>query len=554
MPQHNECYVLAIDLGTSGAKVALVTTTGRVVAHEKEHVDLILGEGGLAEQDPQQWWQAICRASRRLLQKQPVPVETIVAACAGSQWSCTIAVDANGTPLRRAHSWLDSRGHKQARQVVGGWIRVPGTPYSARKLMTWLRRTGGAPSIDGKDPVGQIHWIRTDEPKIYAATRWFLDAPEYLTLRLSGRAVATPDSIVTRWCTDNRDLSNVRYDPKLLALTGIERAKLPDLVPSASVVGPMTSAARSYLGLGGDHEISIVAGVGDTIAAAIGAGAVGDYQPYLYIGTSAWYSYHLPHKRADVIRSVFTLPSVVPERYWSIGIQETAGKAIEWLLDNIIFASDEFASEPRSEDALARLNAVGMASPPGSNGVIFAPWLNGERTPVDDNNVRGGWHNLSLTTTRADLVRSVIEGVVFNARWMIESVDRLAKKDRPPLSLPIRFIGGGASSDLFCQIAANVLGRSIAQVRDPVSANLRGAGLLGAIGIGHLKWSQVSNVVEIARTFSPEPSLRQLYDDRFKAFVRIYKGNKSVYRDLASVGKRITTHNESTRQVQLLDV
>ena len=83
MPQHNECYVLAIDLGTSGAKVALVTTTGRVVAHEKEHVDLILGEGGLAEQDPQQWWQAICRASRRLLQKQPVPVETIVAACAG---------------------------------------------------------------------------------------------------------------------------------------------------------------------------------------------------------------------------------------------------------------------------------------------------------------------------------------------------------------------------------------------------------------------------------------------------------------------------------------
>ncbi|MCX4160922.1 MULTISPECIES: FGGY-family carbohydrate kinase [Paraburkholderia] len=530
MPLRNESYVLAIDLGTSGAKVALVTTAGRVVAHEKEHVDLILGEGGLAEQDPHQWWQAICSASRRLLQRQAVPAEAIVAACAGSQWSCTVAIDANGMPLRHAHSWLDSRGHKQARRVVGGWVRVPGTPYGARKLMTWLRRTGGAPSIDGKDPIGHIHWIRAEEPEIYAATRWFLDAPEYLTLRLSGRATATPDSIVPRWCTDNRDLSKVQYDEKLLALSGIERTKLPDLVPAASVVGPVTPQARLDLGLTGEREIAVVAGVGDTIAAAIGAGAVGDYQPYLYVGTSAWYSYHLPDKRADVMRSVFTLPSVVPERYWAVAIQETAGKALEWLLDNIIFASDAFTSDGRSDDALVRLNGVGMTAPAGSNGVIFTPWLNGERTPIDDNTIRGGWHNLSLSTTRADLVRSVIEGVMFNCRWMIECADRLADSRHRPMSAPIRFIGGGATSSLLCQIAANISGRSIAQVRDPVSANLRGAGILGAIGTGHLKWSQVADSVEIAQIFSPESEFRQRYDDMFKTFVRIYEKNKPVYR------------------------
>nr|WP_255483702.1 FGGY-family carbohydrate kinase [Rhodanobacter sp. A1T4] len=533
VPSADPRHILAIDLGTSGAKVGLVTTTGHVVGFEKEPVDLILGDGGLAEQDPNAWWQAICRASCRLLARRLVPLDTITAACAGAQWGCTVAVDASGKPLRHAHSWLDQRGSRHARHIVGGWDRIPGTPYSARKLVTWLRRTGGAPSADGKDPVGHINWIRTEQPDIYAATRWFLDVPEYLTLCMSGRAVASYDTIVARWCTDNRDLTKIHYDKRLLSITGLDHAKLPEIVPSASIVGLMTSTAKVELGLPDTLDIAVIAGVGDTVAAGIGSGAVDEYHHHLYIGTSAWYSCHMRHKRADLSRTVFALPSAVPHQYWVAAIQESAGKTVEWLLDNVIFDSDEFATAERSDDALARLNAVGMSAPPGSNGVIFTPWLNGERTPIEDSTIRGGWHNLSLTSRRADLVRSVIEGVVFNCRWMAEAVEGLSKGLRPRGAMaPIRFIGGGAISPLWCQIVADIFDRPIAQVRDPVVANLRGAGILGAIGTGHLQWSEVAGAVEIAETFIPNPLLRQRYDDMFKAFTQIYKRNKPIHKCL----------------------
>jgi len=164
-------------------------------------------------------------------------------------------------------------------------------------------------------------------------------------------------------------------------------------------------------------------------------------------------------------------------------------------------------------------------TPAGSNGVIFTPWLYGERTPVEDSFVRGGFHNLSLSTTRDDLVRSVLEGVALNARWLLGAVERFTRRRLDP----IRFIGGGARSDVWCQIFADALGRTIEQVADPVHANVRGAAMLAAVALGELDFDQVADRVRVARTYAPGSPASGVYDELFGEFVGLYRRNRKAH-------------------------
>jgi xylulokinase len=509
-------YVIGVDLGTSGPKVALATTEGRILGHERERTPVRLLPGGGAEQDPEDWWRAIRGALRRLLARGLAPDREIAAICMSSQWGGTVPVDAAGRHLHNALLWMDGRGAPYSRRLAGGGLTVPGTGYNARRLRAWIARTGGAPTLTGKDPVGQTQFLRHARPDVYDKSAHLLDVPEYLTMRLTGRAVAAHDTIVLRWCTDNRTPGAVRYDERLIRMAGLDAAKLPELLPPASVVGPVLPGAAAELGLG--EHVRVVTGTGDTTAAAVGAGAVGDHQAHLYVGTSAWLSCHVPAKKTDVRTNVASLPSVVPGRYWVATIQDVAGKAIDWLTE-IVSDRDSDGSD------LDALNRLAASSPPGSNGVLFAPWLNGERTPVDDPTVRGGWFNVSLTTTRADLVRAVFEGVALNARWLNESVERFTGRPFPHLN----FIGGGATSPLWCQAMADVLNRPVRQVADPVLANARGAALIAAVAIGEITWDEIPERVAIAREFTPGPASRQAYDAAYAAFRAVYRRNRALY-------------------------
>ncbi len=253
------------------------------------------------------------------------------------------------------------------------------------------------PTRTGKDPVGQAAWLRHERPEVDAAAVWLLDVPEYLTMRLTGRAVAGWDTAVLRWCTDNRDPSAVVWDPALARRCGLDVRRLPELVRPASVVGTVLPAVAADFGL--PDGVRVVAGTGDTTAAAVGAGATEEYDAHLYVGTSAWLSCHVPFKRTDIVHNIASLPSVVPGTYWVATVQDVAGKAVDWLLDSVVYAQDGMLeAAPRPADALDRLNALAASAPPGCNGVVFTPWLNGERTPVDDPTVRGGWFNVSLST------------------------------------------------------------------------------------------------------------------------------------------------------------
>ena len=507
-------HVLAIDLGTSALKVALVSVAGQVVASEQEECQVTLLPGGGAEQDPWQWWDLIARASSRLMARGIVPAGSVVAVACTAQWSGTVPVDERGRPVRDAIIWMDSRGAPYVRLITGGAVNVQG--YGVLKLARWLRATAGIPARSGKDPIAHILWLKHQEPETYRRAHAFLEPKDWLNARLTGRLAASFDSIALHWVTDNRHPDRIRYDPALLRLAGIEQSRLPELLAATDILGPLSPGPADELGV--PAGIPVVVGTPDLQSAAIGSGATRDYQAHLYIGTSSWLTCHVPFKKTSLLHNMASLPAPIPRRYLVADEQETAGAALTFLRDRVLF-DDPPAAGYRELDLMA-----GRA-PPGSSGVIFTPWLYGERTPVEDRFVRGGFHNLSLSVSRDDLVRAVFEGVALNTRWLLGALERFTRHRMEP----IRFIGGGARSDVWCQILADVLGRTIEQVADPVNANARGAGLLAAIALGELTFDQVPDRVQVARSYQPDPAPKELYDQLFREFVGFYRRNRKAY-------------------------
>ena len=508
-------YVLTIDLGTSGPKVAVYSMAGEIVAHTKTETAVTLLPGGGAEQDPHEWWQAIKTAVCQVLAQEVVAVSDIVAIGCTSQWSGTVAVDEQGQPLMNAIIWMDARGAAYAKEITSGLIQVEG--YGLDKILPWVRLTGGIPTPSGKDSIAHILYIKNELPDIYAKTYKFLEPKDYLNLHLTGKFAATYDSITLHWLTDNRDLTAVTYDDRLLKLAGVERDKFPDLIRATDVVGSIKPEVAAELGL--ETAVQVIGGTPDVHSAAIGSGAVDDYAPHLYLGTSSWLICHVPFKKTDLFHNMASLPSAIPERYLLINEQESAGACLNYFIDQILYPDDNLTGASRPPDVYQRVNEAAATVPAGSEGLIFPPWLYGERTPVEDHAIRGGFFNQSLTTTRAHMIRAVFEGVAYNSKWLLGYVEKFIKRPLPE----IRAIGGGAQSDLWCQIMADVLDRTIHQMENPLQANTRGVALLAAVALGYLDVADIGGQVQIAKTYTPNPQNRQIYDDLFQTFLQLYK-------------------------------
>ena len=500
-------FILAIDLGTSGPKVALFSTQGELLGSEFEETRLLLMENGGAEQSPAEWWTAIDKAVKRLLSRGLAPNEDIVAVASTGQWSGTVAVDEAGNALGNAIIWMDARGAPYIRQIVGGGLEVQG--YSAGKLIKWIRLTGGIPGNAGKDPIAHILYLKHVHPEI--------------GLRLTGRFAASFNSIVVHWLTDNRKVSNVTYDDALIKLSTIARSKLPDLQPANSVLGPLHADAARAWGL--REDVQVIMGSPDIHSAAIGSGAVRDFESHLYIGTSSWLACHVPFKKTDLFHNIAALPSGIPGRYLLTDEQECAGVCLQFLRDNILFHKDELTSGETPKNAYQIFDQIAARTPAGSGRVIFLPWLYGERAPVDDHSVRGGFYNQSLETTREHMVRAVFEGVAFNLRWLLKYVEQFNGQRAEAINM----VGGGAKSDIWCQIHADVMDRPIRQMRDPIEVNVRGAALLASAALGYLRYNEIGSRVPVAKTFQPQPENRKLYDELFAEFVAIYENNRKIF-------------------------
>ena len=514
-------YILAIDLGTSGPKVGVFSAQCQVIGYEFEPTRVTLLPNGGAEQDPDDWWSAIARATRRLLGKVNIPIADIAALCCTTQWSGTVAVDQAGRHLMNAIIWMDSRGAKYVDALTGGGIAIEG--YNVGKLLTWVRLTGGIPTHSGKDSIAHILFVKNELPEIYQSTFKFLEPKDYLNLRLTGKFAASIDSIALHWLTDNRNISRVDYNAGLLKMAGIARDKLPDLKRAVDVLAPIKPEVAAELGL--SKDVQVVMGTPDVHSAAIGSGAVRDFQAHLYLGTSSWLACHVPYKKTDLFHNMASLPAALPNKYLLSNEQESAGAALTFLRDNLLYPDDELRQGTAPEDALQTLDRIAARVPAGSDKLIFLPWLNGERTPVDNSSLRGGFFNVSLKTTRAHIIRAVYEGVAYNSRWLLEAVEQFTKRRCDTINA----IGGGAKADVWCQIHADVLDRPIRRVKNPIQANMRGAAFLAALTLGYLKVDDIPSRVEIARTYPPNPDHRKIYDELFAEFVNLYKNNQKIF-------------------------
>lgn len=494
--------ILAVDLGTSAVKVGLVSARGELVAWEAREYPLRRVERGGFEQSPHDWWRAVVEAIQALT-RDSVVAKQVTAISVSSQWSGTVAVDERHQAIGDAIIWMDTRGAAHVRRVARGLISPGG--YGLTKLRRWIDRTGGLPSLSGKDTLAHILYLRAERPDVYRAAYKFLEPMDYVNLRLTGRAATSSATATLTWCTDNRDLGRVEYDESLLKIAGIEREKLPSVVAPAGVFAPILPGLARELGL--RDEVQVVSGTPDVHTSAIGSGAVKDREAHLSIGSSSWIAAHYPKKKTELAKSLAALPSAMPTRYLVICAQESAGLCVGWCRDQL-FSRDT---------SLAELDALAATAPAGCGGVLFTPWINGERMPLDDSRVRGGFAGISLDTTRAELARAVLEGVALNTRWVIDHVESFL--GRKIEALPA--VGGGAASRIWCQIFADVLGRPVKQVRDARLANVRGAGLIGAVAMGYCTFDQVAELVPIEETFEPERAVHEVYDERYAEFLRL---------------------------------
>lgn len=528
-------YVLAYDHGTSGVKAAICSVYGEVVDFVFEKTSLyLIGEGG-AEQDPNEWWEAVLKTSKRLIDRNKALIDDIVAISCSSQWSGTVSVDADGNHLMNAIIWMDSRGARHLRKTLNGLIKISG--YPLMDIFRFIYKNGGAPGLSGKDPISHILYLKYEQPEIYEKTYKFLECVDYLNLKFTGKFAASTASIGLHWMTNTRNINNIRYDKSLIKRLKTDKNKLPELKDPTEILGTVTPDVADEIGI--NRTVKVAMGAPDLHSAIIGSGAVNDYQGHVYIGTSSWVICHVPFKKTDISHNMASIPSAVPSKYFVVNEQESAGACLNFLRDNIFYAEDdEYFGNPH---VYKLFDEIVENVDVGSSRVIFTPWLYGERTPVEDHTVRGGFFNLSLNTKKEHMIRAVFEGVAYNSRWVLKYVEAFISRKIPFVPLinivkrkldPINIIGGGAQSNVWCQIYADVLNRTIRRVKDPIQANARGAAFIASVALGYITFDDIPNLIQYSTTFHPVPKNVKTYDRLFKEFLTIYKNNRKMYKRL----------------------
>jgi xylulokinase len=515
-------YILCIDHGTSGVKTAIVSTNGTVIDWAFKAVQLFLGEDGKSEQDPVEWWDAIVRTTHELIDKRHVPVEDIIGISNTSQFSGMVAIDRDGNHLMNAFNAMDGRGAYLMERFHQGLIKVSG--YNLPKVLDWIKITGGAPTLSGKDPIAHLLFVKDKFPDIYSKTYKFLEPQDYINVKLTGEIAASPASMQLFWITDTRDINNVHYASRLIKTLRVDPEKFPILKRSTDVLGPITKENAGILGL--ERQTKVVVGAPDLHTAGIGAGAISAFDGCLYVGTSDYIGCHVPYKKTDMFHNLASLPSALPGRYYIYNEQECAGACLSFLRDKVLYSKDELSREEPVPDVYKIFDKIVEGVKPGSKNMIFTPWLYGERAPVDNHSIRGGLYNMSLAMDRGDLIRSIFEGVAYNAKWLLHYVEKFIGRRMQAINV----IGGGAQSNVWCQILADVLDRTIRQVSNPIQSNARGAAFIAAMGLGYIKEEDIARYTTFSNVFQPNPGHRVVYDKLYNEFLKIYKIMAKLYK------------------------
>ncbi len=516
-------YIVAHDVGTGGNKAVLVDTEGTIHATAFAPYPVHYPRPDWAEQEPEDWWRAVAQTTRSVLEQAGVNPKDVLGVTHSTQLLGIVPMGADGRPLRRAIIWLDGRAPRQAQRIMRKFLgpRV-------------FAAVAGA-ELTGKDGLPKLLWLKENEPSVYKGMTCFLDVNGYLTYRATGE-------MVFEWSCASAfgfDLKKKDWLRGIIGYIGIDLEKFPPLVRSIDRVGGMTAEAARECGL--LEGTPVFGGCGDAQGAAVGSGAVGEGDGHIYLGTSGWVG--VVTRRTPTGRhGVVAIQAADPDKAFLFAEMETAGACLQWIADQ--FYREEQA-DPNIPNVYALMDEEVKTIPPGSEFLVFTPWMYGERAPVSDVFVRSTFFNLSADHTREHLLRAVYEGVAYNLRWMIEVVEQHFGFPLPVL----RVIGGGARGLPWMQIIADVTGRRVETVVNPQEAGAVGAALTAGIGLGlYPDFESLKGVVRVQHTFEPDPANAETYEILYRAYRRIYDALRDLYRDVNEVRFRRGAGSEGTEE------
>jgi len=484
-------FILAHDLGTTGDKATLFDDAGNLVASHLESYSVAYPQANWAEQDPADWWRAVCLSTRALLTESRVNPREIVAVCFSGQMMGIVPIDSAGAVLRPAIIWADQRAVAKADFITErcGFTRV-------------YQLTGHR--VSPAYTAAKILWVKHHQPEIYARTCKFLCAKDYIVFRLTGRLVTDYSDASG---SNVFDLAQRAWSTDLLAEMGLDVAQLPDVHASTDVVGEVTRAAAEETGL--VPGTPVVIGGGDGPCAAVGAGVVVPGVAYCYIGSSAWIGLASDVPMLDPQMRIAIFHHLHPRLFAPTGSMQSAGGARDWFIH-----------------VLGDLADAGAANvPPGANGLIFLPYLIGERTPWWNPKARAAFVGLTMAHGRGEMARAVLEGVALNLRLILDALESQGT------TVPsVRLIGGGAKSDLWPQMLADVFARPIHLLALKAEATSWGAAVAGGVGVGlYREWNMAQEQARVRAVIEPDTQNAARYAELVPLFQDTYRALEPIY-------------------------
>lgn len=521
-------YAITFDIGTTGVKTCVfeISDTIKLLGSASHGYNLYVYPDGGAEQDPDEWWEAMCVTSREAVAESGISADQIEGISFCSQMQGLVLVDKEGKAIRRAFSYMDQRARDELKEGMQHGLQVAGG--NAVKLLKCLAATGAAP-LSVKDPVWKYNWVKNHEPENFKKIHKWLDVKDYLICRMTGEFTMTRDSAFGAL------IYNYKKDcwaENLCKMFGINTDHLPKIIKSTDIVGGLRREQAEQLGL--KEGTAVFGGGGDASLIGVGAGAVEPGDTHIYSGTSGWVSTVCEKSVVDATHMIAAVVGADEGKFNYFGELETAGKCLEWVKDHLaldeinIYLKKESVAEGYESQYTSLydyMTEVINKVPAGSGGVIFTPWLHGNRCPFEDPNSRGMFFNISLETGKSELIRSVIEGVCYHLRWFMETEDA-----KVPSSDSVRFVGGGALSYATCQILADVLGKKVETVAKPQNVGAVGAAVTIAIGLGLVdSFAEAKKLIPVIKTYEPNKANKAIYDKQYAVYTKLYKSNKENF-------------------------
>lgn len=505
-------YLLGLDIGTSGVKALLISDNGQVIGSALQEYPFYSPRPGWTEQHPEDMWQGTITALSKVLADFQVDPKDIKGIGLSGQMHSSVFLDNNGSVIRPAILWNDSRTTKQCREIEN---------LVGKDL---LLKEACNPALEGFT-APKVLWLRENEPENFERVRWLVLPKDYIRYRLTDKInMEISDAAGTLFL----NVREGRWSSVIMDKLNLPMEILPPLVRSAEVVGGITKEVAELTGLA--EGTPVVGGGADNACGAVGSGIVQAGRAMMSLGTSGVMLAHLDQPNLPSGGTIHMFNHAVTDRFYMMGVILSAGLSYRWFRDQLGQIEQAMAKELHT-DPYVLLSQEAALSPVGSQGLLFLPYLTGERTPHGDGNARGGFFGLSASHTRKDMIRSILEGVGFAFQDSLQLLQAAGWQGDS-----IRCIGGGAKSELWREILASILGLQVQTLNTDEGPGL-GAALLAGVGTGIFKdLSEASDsILEVTSSIDPNPAWSKKYEELYPIYRSLYPALKPVYDSLAKI-------------------